>query len=389
MKKRFLSLVMALCMLVCAVPSFASGTESIGPWIADLEELAEKSVEYNNTTGTACESANCYINIGKYNNTYPEIEYDSAGDYIVPNGRDLNLSFGQDFQKCQENFTFGFKINTGSSTSQTSIQFNYLSADSDGKLHASAVGGSIVGNYLIRYTNSRLRATNSFVFNNDEHYSKARVDTSVSTQSWHDLRFCVEFPIGDEDTNAFYVSTYIDGVLKAERAPVPKKATVDDIEHTIKGIYYVILRSSTTSKYKDIYMYPGISSANVASDLSGDKAEVTDIKIYQGNSFISANGSYNKNEALKISALLSNEDTSATMPCTLMLAEYTSDNQLLQLIPVSKELSKATSTASYTDILGTSLIPSADSHHIKVFVMDSQNTIIPLSQSVYLTASTN
>lgn len=120
-----------------------------------------------------------------------------------------------------------------------------------------------------------------------------------------------------------------------------------------------------------------------------EKDAVNNIKAYQGNSFITANGSYNKNEALKISALLSNTNTASTQPSTLMLAEYTSDNELLQLIPVSKELSKATSAASYTDILGAALTPSANSHHIKLFVMDSQSSIIPLSKSVCLTASTN
>lgn len=382
MKKRFLSLVMALCMLVCAVPSFASGTESIGPWIADLKDLAKKSVEYNNIVGgVSSKYANCYINLVK---SSTEITYSSDG-IVAPNGREVYIFFGESLEtRCKQDYTFGFKFNATEDATRVNIQMKYVGVDSNGSYES--VSPDDVGNYLIRYKNDQIRVTSDFSYNNNSH---KKVDIVSASSTWHEVRFEVDYPDSPTDSEAFSITTYIDNQPICESAKVPQSGNVSDKNYTIKAIDYIILRSLATSRYKDIYMYPGIGSANVATDLSGDKVDVTDIKIYQGNSFIHANGSYNKNEALKISALLSNEDTSATMPCTLMLAEYTSDNQLLQLIPVSKELNQATSKASYTDILGTSLIPSADSHHIKVFVMDSQNTIIPLSQSVYLTASTN
>ena len=196
------------------------------------------------------------------------------------------------------------------------------------------------------------------------------------------MRFEVDYPDNPEsDSAAFYISTHIDNTLVSNKAPVPKTATIDGVDYTIKGIYYVQLCSQSVEKYKDIYMYPGISNKNISSDLSKGYAQVVDIKVSQGNEFLAESSPYTKASDINVSAIIGNNSTSIDTSVSLIVAEYNNSNELVQIKPVSKNITKSPSMyRPFNDIVDISLSPSDTSHHIKLFVMDSIEGIIPLSK---------
>ncbi len=120
-----------------------------------------------------------------------------------------------------------------------------------------------------------------------------------------------------------------------------------------------------------------------------DACEISDVKLFQGMELLS--DKYAIGEDVKVNALISNNLQSAKT-VTLYVAEYNSEKEMLQIVPLTKTIDPAEAGADAlnpaTDVFSVKLTPSAESSLIQCFIWDgATGSITPMSKQISINSA--